>query len=135
MNRPKSFVAAAIVACTVLVAVGPAAAKLHPAELGLAGSQMACDAGVKGKYHYVARWKAAPGVTSYKVYSGNQCKVGTCATGTATTTFCPATCKGGSCSVTLQACRADTGTSQWVKVLGTDDGWEKKPVLSPGKCQ
>ena len=135
MNRPTSFLAVALVACSLLAATAPALAKLHPASLGLKGSQMTCDATVKGKYHYVASWKAAPGVTSYRVYSGNQCRVGQCATGTATASGCPVTCKGGSCSVALQACRADTGASQWVKVLGSDDGWEKKPVPAPGKCQ
>ncbi len=135
MSRLKAMLVLALAACAAMAAMGPAAAKLHPVRLGLAVSQLACDAGVKGRYHYVVNWKAAPGAASYRVYSGNQCLVGNCATGTATSAGCAATCNAGSCSVALRSCRADTGTSQWFKVLGSDDGWEKLPVAAPGKCQ
>lgn len=133
MQRSGSTLVHAALLCAALAIATAAVAKLHKARLGLASTQASCDAG-QARYKYVATWQAPAAGVSYRVYTGNQCKVGTCATGTAAAQGCPATCTAtGSCSAALQACLTST-PAQWVKVLGSDDGYEQVTAAAPGKC-
>jgi hypothetical protein len=133
MTRTGSTLIRATLLCAALGIAMTAVAKLHKARLGLTPTQTSCDAG-KANYKYVATWKASTTGVTYRVYTGNQCKVGTCATGTATSQGCPATCTAtGSCSAALQGCLTST-QAQWVKVLGSDDGYEQVTAPAPGKC-
>ena len=114
----------------------PVSAKLHLAQLGLNSAGATCDTARKGSYTYTARWRASASSATYTVYTGNQCKVGTRVCGTARSTGCAATCDAkGACSAVLNACIATASAAgQWVKVLGSDGGWQQITASSPGKC-
>jgi|JI10StandDraft_1071094.scaffolds.fasta_scaffold13271_8 hypothetical protein len=132
--------------CLILAAVAlslalgtalPARAKIHVAALGLNATATTCDTARKGTYTYTARWSASAAKTGYTVHTGNQCKVGAQVCGIAQSTGCAATCDAlGRCTATLTACIATAAAAgQWVKVFGTDGGWQQITAAPPSKCQ
>lgn len=134
MNR-RCLTAACIMLSMTFGTALPVFAKLHPAQLGLNATGTTCDTAKKGTYTYTARWRASP-AASYTVHTGNQCRVSTQVCGTALSTGCKVTCDAiGACSAPLNACIATAGAAgQWVKVLGSDGGWQQITASSPGKC-
>ncbi len=135
MTRRRPLIAAAVLAIAIGAAL-PVAAKFHLAQLGLSSTGVACDAAKKGSYTYTARWRAGAPAAAYTVHTGNQCKVGAQVCGTVLSTGCAATCDTkGACSATLNACIATASAAgQWVKVVGSDGGWQQITASSPGKC-
>lgn len=134
--KRRSLTTASALLCMALAAPWPVQAKLHPAPLGLNAAGTTCDTARKGSYTYTARWLAgAPGM-AYTVHTGNQCRVGPQVCGTALSTGCAVTCDAkGACRAVLNACIATAAAAgQWVKVLGSDGGWQQITALSPGKC-
>lgn len=123
--------------CLTLGAVWPVLAKLHLAALGLSTSGSTCDTARKGSYTYTVRWRASAATTAYTVHTGNQCKVGAQICGTALSTGCAARCDAsGACGTPLNACVATAAAAgQWVKVVGSDGGWQQITAPSPGRCQ
>lgn len=135
MNNRRCMTAVCLLLSLTFGSAFPASAKLHPAQLGLNAAGTTCDTGKKGTYTFTARWRASP-AASYTVHTGNQCQVRTQICGTALSTGCAVTCDAkGACSAPLNACLA-TGAAagQWVKVLGSDGGWQQVKALAPGKC-
>lgn len=137
MRRIRFLVTTAALLVAALSASASAQAKLHKAELGLTPASATCDSARKGTYLYKATWRATAPTTAYTVHTGNQCKVGASVCGTALSTGCRATCDAkGLCSTPLNACIATAAAAgQWVKVLGSDGGWQQVTAASPGKCQ
>ena len=130
-----------LLAVSALVATGLGAtslvwAKLHPAQLGLDAAGITCDTAKKGSYTYTARWRGSAPAVTYTVHTGNQCQVGARVCGTALSTGCTASCDAkGVCSAPLNACIATAAAAgQWVKVLGSDGGWQQITASAPGKC-
>jgi hypothetical protein len=129
-----------IAAFALIIGLGAAwsaHAKLHVAALGLNAAGTTCDSGRKGSYTYTARWRASAPNTAYTVHTGNQCRVSVQVCGTALSTGCTATCDAkGNCSAPLNACVATAAAAgQWVKVVGSDGGWQQITAPAPGKCQ
>lgn len=136
MTRRHHLIAVAVAVLAIAFGAAlPVAAKFHLAPLGLSSTGLACDA-KKGSYTYTARWRAGAPAATYTVHTGNQCKAGAQVCGTALSTGCAATCDTkGACSATLNACIATASAAgQWVKVVGSDGGWQQITASSPGKC-
>lgn len=136
MTRRHRLIAATVLLGLTLGNALPAFAKLHVAPLGLDASNATCDSGRKGSYTYKAQWQGAAPNMRYTLHTGNQCRVGAQVCGIALSTGCAVTCNAkGVCSTTVNACVATAAPAgQWLKVLGSDGGWQQVKALAPSKC-
>lgn len=136
MTRFHGLIAATVLLGMTLIAALPAFGKLHVSPLGLVASNATCDSGKQGSYTYMARWQGAAPNMRYTLHTGNQCRIGGQVCATALSTGCAVTCNAnGVCSTTVNACVATAAAAgQWLKVLGSDGGWQQVGALAPSKC-